>query len=144
MIWGIYYGILLLLEKLIWGSALKRLPRIFQHLYSMFFIMIGWYIFSFNEIDGKLGYLGAMFGRSGSFVSGGSLYLLYSNAALLLALILMSTNLPGRLWKKILTNLSGSVFLTVLVRGTAISLVLLLSVAFLVGASYNPFLYFRF
>ena len=144
MIWGVYYGIILLLEKLVYGKYLERLPAFFRHFYAMFLVMIGWYIFSFNEISGGLGYLTAMFGSGGRFLAGGSIYLLYSNGILLAALIIGSTNLPQRIAGRILSAVRESDTVSVLLRSLFYAAVFLLSVASLVGASYNPFLYFRF
>ena len=79
IVWGLYYGVLLLLEKLVYGKALKKLPGVVQHIYSMFVVMIGWFIFSFNEISGGMGYLGAMFGGGRKLFDSGSIYQLYSN-----------------------------------------------------------------
>jgi alginate O-acetyltransferase complex protein AlgI len=144
MIWGVYYGILLLLEKLVYGKYLQRLPSFLRHFYAMFAVMIGWYIFSFNEISGGLGYLTAMFGSGGRLLSGGSIYLLYSNGILLAALILGSTNLPQRIASGILARVRESDAVSILLRSLFYAAVFLLSTASLVGASYNPFLYFRF
>ena len=144
MIWGLYYGILLLLEKMVFGRWLEKLPGWVRHVYCMFAVMIGWFIFSYNEISGGLGYLGAMFGAGGGFASGQTVYFLYSNAALLIALILGSTTLPKRLCSGLLEKVKDQNTLTVLLRGAFTVSVFLLSVAFLVSASYNPFLYFRF
>ena len=144
MIWGVYYGVILLLEKLVYGKYLQRLPAFFRHFYAMFLVMIGWYIFSFNEISGGLGYLTAMFGSGGRFLAGGSIYLLYSNGILLAALIIGSTNLPQRIAGRILSAVRESDTVSVLLRSLFYAAVFLLSVASLVGASYTPFLYFRF
>jgi alginate O-acetyltransferase complex protein AlgI len=144
MIWGVYYGIILLLEKLVFGRALEKLPGFLQHVYCMFVVMIGWFIFSYNEIPGGMGYLAAMFGGGGRFLDHGSIYQLYSNAVLLAALILGSTCLPRRLAGKLLGRLGGTDHLALILRGVFVVLVFLMSVAYLVSASYNPFLYFRF
>ena len=101
MVWGLYYGVLLLLEKLVYGKALKKLPGVVQHIYSMFVVMIGWFIFSFNEISGGMGYLGAMFGGGRKLFDSGSIYQLYSNAVMLAVLILGSTTLPAALAGKV-------------------------------------------
>lgn len=144
MIWGAYFGVILLFEKLVYGRALSRLPNLVQHLYAMLVIMIGWFIFSFNEISGGFGYLAAMFGAGGSFLSKGSVYILYSNGVLLAALVLGSTWVPYRMASWLLARIRDHNFFTVLVRGLFYAGVFFLSVAYLVGASYNPFLYFRF
>ena len=144
MIWGVYYGILLLLEKLVYGKYLRKLPAWIQHIYCMFLVMIGWFIFSFNEISGGMGYFAALFGGGGGFLDRGSVYQLYSNAALLIALIVGSTHIPHLAASKLLEKAQDSTGITVLLRGAFTVAVFILSTAYLVSASYNPFLYFRF
>ena len=144
MLWGLYYGILLMLEKLVYGRALEKLPSVLRHVYCMFVVMIGWYLFSFNEISGGYGYLAALFGGGGRFMDRGSIYQLYSNAVLLIILIIGSTTLPIRAASAVLKKVRRSNTATVVLRGAFTVCVFMLSVAYLVSASYNPFLYFRF
>ena len=144
MLWGVYYGILLLLEKLVFGNVLEKLPSLLRHVYCMFVVMIGWYLFSYNEISGGTGYLAALFGAGGCFMNRGSIYQLYSNAVLLVILILGSTTIPLKTASCILRKVRNSNTATVVLRGAFTVAVFLLSVAYLVGDSYNPFLYFRF
>lgn len=144
MIWGIYYGALLLLEKLFYGKKLASLPAFFQHLYTMVIVMIGWFIFSYNEITGRMGYFRALFGGGAGFATRGSIYILYSNAALLICLILGSTDLPAKAAGKLMHKVAGNSGLAIAFRFAFYLAVFFLSVASLVGASYNPFLYFRF
>ena len=144
MLWGLYYGILLMLEKLVYGKALEKLPSVLRHVYCMFVVMIGWYLFSFNEISGGYGYLAALFGGGGCFMDRGSVYQLYSNAVLLAILIIGSTTLPIRAASAVLKKVRRSNTATVVLRGAFTVCVFMLSVAYLVSASYNPFLYFRF
>ncbi len=144
MLWGVYYGILLLLEKLVFGNALRKLPSALQHVYCMFVVMVGWYLFSYNEITGGTGYLAAMFGGGGRVLDHGTVYQLYSNAVLLIILIIGSTHLPARIGAAVLERVKHSNFLSVVLRGGFMIMVFLLSVAYLVSASFNPFLYFRF
>ena len=144
MVWGLYYGVILLLEKLVYGRALGKLPRILQHVYCMLVVMIGWFIFSFNEISGGMGYFCAMFGGGGLFLDKGSVYQLYSNAIMLVILILGSTTLPAGLAKKLTGRIGEDSVLQVILRGAFVVFVFVASIAYLVSASYNPFLYFRF
>ncbi len=144
MVWGLYYGVILLLEKLLYGKLLKKLPSALQHVYCMLVVMIGWFIFSFNEISGGMGYLAAMFGGGGSFLNNGSIYQLYSNAVLLIALILGSTCLPASLAGRLLDRTKKSGVVTLILKGAFVLIVFFVSTAYLVSASYNPFLYFRF
>ena len=110
----------------------------------MLAVMIGWFIFSFNEISGGMGYLGAMFGGGGSFLNNGSIYFLYSNAIMLIVLILGSTMLPSKLAAKILARSGEKTIAPLILRGIFVVVVFVASTAYLVSASYNPFLYFRF
>ena len=85
-----------------------------------------------------------MFGGGGCFMDRGSVYQLYSNAVLLVILILGSTELPRKAASGILAKVRNSNTATVVLRGAFTVIVFTLSVAYLVSASYNPFLYFRF
>ena len=144
MIWGVYYGVILLLEKLVYGKWLQKLPGFVQHVYCMLIVMVGWFIFSFNEIVGGIGYLGAMFGGGGSFLNNGSIYQLYSNGIMLIILILGCTSLPLKLAERLMGRFGENDIAPVIVRGVYIVAVFIASIAYLVSASYNPFLYFRF
>ena len=145
LIWGLYYGVLLLAEKLILSRFLKNLPGWLQHIYCMIIVMIGWLIFSYGDITGGGNYFFSLFGLSGNgFANTGSLYLIYTNAVLFLLLILGSTTLPKRIAERILIRTGESDALCIIVRCAFYAAVFLLSVAYLVDASYNPFLYFRF
>lgn len=141
LLWGVYFGVLLILEKLFLAKRLERLPAAFSHVYTMFFVVISWVIFSIDSVSGIFGYLAAMFGLgSGPAADSLGLYLLGNNALFLLLLGIGATPLPNRLWRR-LTN-SGWLALTLQSAGMAA--LFLLVTAFLVSSSYNPFLYFRF
>ena len=146
-LWGIYYGILLLLEKLVFKKVLEKMPGILKHIYTLILVMIGWYIFSFQDIATGIGYLGALFGigngRAG-FLNTETLYLLYNNAILLILLAVGSTCIPAKLSGRLMEKLENRDFLCILLRAALYAGIFILSVAYLVDASYNPFLYFRF
>lgn len=144
LIWGLYYGVILLIEKMFLKKHLKKLPAAIQHIYTMFLVMIGWFIFTWNENESGFGYLRAMFGGGDGFADRGSVYLLYTNALLLAVLILGSTQLPAKIAAWIAEELSGRENILTVVRCLFIAAVFILSVCYLVNASYNPFLYFRF
>ena len=145
VLWGIYYGILLLIEKFVIGKYLKKLPGVFQHIYCMFFVMLGWNLFVFDDMSAGISFARALFGTYGAgFCSRETLYLLYNNAVLLVLLILGSTQLPARAGNWICAKLRGKETLLTIVKNVFYVAIFLLSVAWLVDASYNPFLYFRF
>ena len=145
VLWGLYYGVLLLIEKFVLGKYLKKLPGVFQHIYCMFFVMLGWQLFVFDDMSAGISFAKALFGMYGSGLANReTLYLLYNNAVLLILLILGSTQLPARAGNWICAKLKGNEILLTIVKNIFYVVIFLLSVAWLVDASYNPFLYFRF
>ena len=138
VVWGLYYGVLLLLEKYVLAPALTRAPRWVAGCYTMLLVMIGWVFFSNTSITSAFAYLGALFGFfRHSFLDTAGLYLLKSNAILLaLGILACGPRLAG--WMRGLAK--GAPWV-----GVAVNVcLLLLCIAFLVFDTYNPFLYFRF
>lgn len=145
LIWGIYYGVLLLAEKFVFGKYLKKLPALFQHIYCMFFVMLGWYLFVFDNMGQGIEFLKSLFGFYGQgFLDRETIYLLYNNIVLLILCIWGSTRLPKNIGKWFSEKLANKEILLVAVKNTFYIGVFLLSVAWLVDATFNPFLYFRF
>lgn len=141
--WGIYFGLLLILEKVLLLKYLTKLPAWIQHLYALFLIVLGWVIFAESSGLSFLTYLKAMFGGMG-FADQRSLYFLMTGGASLCIMALASTELPKRIAGKWLQKLAGRPTLYVAAKNLSLLLILLLSTAFLVSDTYNPFLYFRF
>ncbi len=138
VLWGLYYGILLILEKYVFGRLLERLPSTVQHLYALFLVAIGWVLFSNTDFSQMTAYLGNLFGRGVSgFADSATWYYLKSNLVLLLLSGLCCT--PGLLnWFRDKTRRRPYLSLV------PVLVIFLISVAYLVYSSYNPFLYFRF
>ncbi|WP_455715069.1 MBOAT family O-acyltransferase [Anaerosporobacter sp.] len=140
--WGLYFAILLMLEKIFLLRYLEKLPAFVSRIYAMFFVLLGWVIFAFDNISEGKDYLAAMFGRmSNSFANGETIYLLYNNGVLLIILILASSGILTKLVKKKMDKVTLP---NTIICNIYYLLILFLSVAYLVDASYNPFLYFRF
>lgn len=139
ILWGLYYFVLLILEKFVLRGVLERLPTIMQHLYTLFFVVVGWVIFACDDM-GLLGsYLKALFGIG---VPAGNALALYEwdvMAPFLVILLIASTTIPMRIGKQLTRGDQRSPLLMVYTV-----VLLALSLAFLVSGSYNPFLYFRF
>lgn len=145
LIWGLYYGVLLLAEKFIFGKYLKKLPALFQHIYCMFFVMIGWHLFVFDNLGQGTEFLRSLFGLYGQgFLNRETVYLLYNNAALLLLCICGCTRLPQKFGKWLSVKLEEQEILLAAVKNTFYIGIFLLSVTWLVDETFNPFLYFRF
>lgn len=144
VVWGAYYGILLMLEKLFLLKLLKRLPAVVGHLYTMFFVIISWVIFAFDSLEKGWDYLLAMFGFAGPLWDDRALYLLLTNAVLLVLLIVGCTPLPAKAGRALLSRWQERRVLPAVVQNVVLAGFFLLSVAYLVDSTYNPFLYFRF
>ena len=142
--WGLYFGVLLILEKLFLLRLLEKAPSFVRHLYALFLILIGWVLFAFDDLSRGVSYLGAMFGAGGSLLSDQTVYLFYTNVILLVVLAIASAGVPGKLRRWYGRFSERRPIPQALLRSVGIAVVLLLSTAYLVDASYNPFLYFRF
>lgn len=140
VLWGVYYAILLLLEKTFLLKWLDKAPRFVGHVYTCFCFVMGWVLFAITDLGALGAYVGHMF--SGTFADGTTAYLLRCGWLLLVLGVIGCTSLPKRLWEKREQALSPA--LSDGLRTVWVVVVLLVSMAFLVGDSYNPFLYFRF
>ncbi len=145
IIWGLYFGILLIIEKKFLLKYLQKAPAFVGHLYTLLLVLFSWVIFAFDSFSQGLIYFKAMFGLNGAvFANKESVYLLYTNFIMLVVLIMASTNFPKRLVSWTSSKLKNFTLTVGLVKNVAFAGIFLLSVAYLVDASYNPFLYFRF
>ena len=139
LMWGVYFEILLLFEKFILKNILKKLPSWIQHTYACLLVIFGWVLFAFEDLHAGLAYLLQMLGRGGlPFSNDRTVFLLLGSLSLLVLSAFGSTPLPARLADRFCKK--GRTILEPLFLGA----VLFLSIAYLVDATYNPFLYFRF
>ena len=137
LLWGLYYAVWMLAERLFLGKRLEKLPAVLRHVYAMAVVLVGWALFAVEDPGRLGGYFRALFGGSGllSAVDG---YRLRSYLPMLVILALGATPLAQTLWDR-LGDRTRSRLAPVLVLAA-----LVLCTASLVDASYNPFLYFRF
>lgn len=145
--WGVYFGIILIIEKLWLLKILDKLPVVFRHVYSLILIVIGWVIFAIDDL-GQVGtYVSMMFGAGGMLTDDAFFYFLQTRGLLLLLCIVGSTPLPAKAASWVCGKLAAADQQEV-ISGIAEAVVLVgimvVSIAFLVSGSYNPFLYFRF
>lgn len=144
MLWGLYYGVILILEKIFLKKYIDRLPAFIQHIYTLLIIITGWVIFSFEDM-GQLGrYLKTMFSVTGGKIyDDQSIYLLYTHVVLLIILIVASTPAAKKLVNRLFEIIKSEAVKTVLANVFYV-VVFAMVIAYLVDSSYNPFLYFRF
>ena len=136
IVWGLYFAILLLLEKFVLKKFLEK-NRLLSHIYVLFLVMISFVIFNAADMKEALIYIGGLFGYGGHpIVSMEFFYYLRSFALVIVTAIIGATPLPKKLANKFkICNYIEPVFLSIL---------LIMCTAYLVDGSFNPFLYFRF
>ncbi len=141
VMWGLYYFLILFIEKLFLLKALDKLPKLLRHVYALLLIVIGWVIFASDDVSVLLPYLGSMFGANGA-LGGMDVYTLATKAVLIVICCIASTELPKKLFLRCTGAMNEK---AAFVLKSVLTLALLaLSMVFLIGDSYNPFLYFRF
>ena len=141
LLWGLYYGVILIIEKVWLQKPLQKAPGVVQRLYSLLLIILGWVIFALTDFGAIGNYFAALFGAHGG-ADAQTMYLLTTNISLLLVAALACTRWPAHAANDLLARLPQAA--QTLLRCLFYAAVLLMCVAFLVGDSYNPFLYFRF
>ena len=139
IIWGIYYGIILLVEKFILKEKLKKMPKIFQHAYALILICIGWVIFLATDLSTMKDILSSLVGLNGL----GNISQLINTQVLtlryMLPLILgIIFSIP--IYKKLEPVLNRKP----IIRDLILLVLFLLSTWLILVDSYNPFIYFRF
>lgn len=145
VLWGMYYGILLILEKYIWGKKLEQLPSFFRHLYTILIVVMGFVLFVFDDMGLLRTYLLSMAGCTGNALWGIECiwYLQNYGAVLLMALLLAFPFYPW-LCKKRKEWGDGGRLCASLAGMFGYVVLFCLTIAYLVNDTYNPFLYFRF
>lgn len=135
IVWGLYFGFLMILEKNILLKYLERIPSFISRIYLVFVVLISWVFFSLDSLGAAIEYLKGMFGLNGQvFVDVDALYLLSNYWLLILIGIIFATPISNKLKNKINLPCKYVVYVSILI----------LSTAYLVDSTFNPFLYFRF
>ena len=141
ILWGLFFGVLIIIERLGFGKILEKLPSAVSMLYTIVMVLFGWVLFDTDTLADAGRYYAAMFGASGSLVDSYARYTIASNAVMLTLCILISGGLGSRL----ISFCEEKNKRASAVAGVAVKIGgLLICTAYLVGATYNPFLYFRF
>lgn len=140
IIWGLYFCIILIIEKIIMLKVLKHVPDFFRHIYALFFIVLGWVIFRIEDPTKMIQYFKTLFGMNGnnSIKAFYHLEIAHLFPYLLLGM-LGATPLVGVILKKMNKHTLTGMLLDVYLLG-----VFVVCIIFLVNSSYNPFIYFRF
>lgn len=144
-LWGMYYYLLLVLEKRFWLKYLDKIPAIFSHIYTMFFVIVSWILFAVEDAHALGNYLKTMFGLGGtSFFDKRAGYYLVNYIGIFLIALIACTPILKKIQQWIQTKKKLAVLYELAVLPAAVLILFVISVAFLAGESFNPFLYFRF
>lgn len=148
ILWGLYFGVLIGLERLFLQKVLNKLGTVVSHIYLLFTVMLGWVMFYFTDIKKLWQYLGIMFGSGGA-----KLYDIYvqsdflGNIFWLVLAVFLCTPAAKRLYERVVRGVTGNYAKTQVIKvieALAICTLLFICTMLLVGDSYNPFLYYRF
>lgn len=101
LIWGLYFAVLLILEKAFLGKLLQKLPAALQHLYTLFLVLVSWAIFAVEDFGHMGAYLKAMFGLGGGLTNDNVSYYFFSFLPMLIIAAVASTPLAAKLWKRL-------------------------------------------
>ncbi len=142
IIWGLYFGILLVLEKFIWGEKLKRRHSVFQNIYTIFLVILSWVIFRSSDINEIFLVLKTMFGFNGL---GNITYLKHLQVLQVRQIIILIIGIVFTypFYKKIKDDFSNN-FKRQLLLDFSLIIIFLLTIVFILSSSYSPFIYFRF
>ena len=135
--WGLYYGILLLLEKFVLKKYIDKLPDFVKHIYTIVLVFIGWMIFAFDDSKYLFEFIKAL--TSNKFVDSAFLY--YFKNYFLILVIATLFSLP--VYPKVKEKVNNSIF-TSLLSISIYVILFIITLSYLVSDTYNPFLYFRF
>ena len=140
MAWGLYFGVLLIIEKLFLKKLLEKLPNAFQHVYVLFFVLISFVLFNAETFTMAKNDIAIMFGFGGlPLISDDTIYNLSSYAVLLIVALIGATPLCKSIFKKTEKNAAVQI-----IEVIGVAIILILCTAYVVDGSFNPFLYFRF
>ncbi len=148
ILWGLYYYVLIVLEKLFIGNILEKIPKVFAHIYTLFAVLIGWVFFYFDDITKLKTFFKVMFGMNGNVFSSPTDLTVFKNHIIFFIFAVVACLPVSQLIKKKADKFANRNFISSLVNDYAavIASVILLvfDTAAVVGSTYNPFLYFRF
>lgn len=136
ILWGFYYGILLIFEKFILKKYIEKFPNFLKHIYTLCFVVIGWIIFYFTDMNSLINTLKGLLGvyGFGDFILLNHLQI-FKVRTILLFIFGIIFSMP--IYKKILKNETS-------IENVILLILFLISILFILASSYNPFIYFRF
>ena len=139
LLWGLYFFVLLMLEKFFLLKVLNKAPAVIGHVYTLFLVVVSWALFALEDFSQLGAYLKVMFGMGGVPLTNSDFgYYLTSYLPILCLAAVASTPLGATLYRKAPKKAAQAVGALLILAGLTVC------TAYLVDGTYNPFLYFRF
>lgn len=143
IVWGLYFGILLILEKFILKKYFSNVPKFIKGIYTLFLVMISFVIFQGDNLSSAFNIIKGLFGLNGElFINNVTLYYLKGYVLFIVLSVIGATNYVKNLVIKI-SNGKGKKIINIL-EPIYLLILLIIVTMYLIDSSYNPFLYFRF
>ena len=144
IVWGILFGIMLIIEKTFLLKILEKLPKLFQHVYVLLIVLISFIIFNAKDMQQAFHQIIGLFGAKGeAIINNYTMYYLKSYFVIMVIAIIGATPFLKNKISKLKENVKFRKILNIL-EPIVLTALLLFVTAYLVDNSYNPFLYFRF
>ena len=144
IIWGIYFGVILIIEKYFLNKILEKLPRVIRNIYAMFIVMISFIIFSSDDISSALTVIKGLFSFSSlKFSNDFIIYYIRSYGVILIGGLMLCTPLIKNAINKLRENKILNYIINIF-EVIVLVLIFVIITSMLIDSSYNPFLYFRF
>lgn len=148
ILWGLYYYVLIVSEKLFLGNILEKIPSVFRHLYTVFLVAVGWIFFYFEDMTRLRGFLGVCTGITAESFMNVTDKTVFTNHLLFFIIAIIAVTPISQFIKKIYNQFTEqNRFLSIMgdtLLSACIALLLFINTAAIVGSTFNPFLYFRF
>ncbi|MER2108118.1 MAG: MBOAT family O-acyltransferase [Solibacillus sp.] len=138
IVWGLFYGTLIALERGPWGKILEKLPRVCRHLYVIFAFVLGWVVFRAESIEHAFMYYAKMFSFDLAYVKMDLSFYANEYLIVLIAGVILSTPIYPKLMSKVNNDFK------IIIESCLIMILFLVVILSLATSSYNPFIYFRF
>ena len=144
LLWGLYFGIILIIEKFVLNKVLDKLPNILKHIYVLFIVMISFVIFNASSISDIMNTISGLFGFNHvCFINDYTIYNLKNYLIILIISIIGATPIMKNIIEKLRKSKTMDNIINIIEPIFMIFLLIIVT-AYLVDSSYNPFLYFRF
>ncbi|WP_273485304.1 MBOAT family O-acyltransferase [Desulforamulus ruminis] len=142
VLWGLYFGTLISIEKLFLQKSMTRWPKAIRHMYLLLLVVIGWVFFEFTSLTDGLSFLRIMFGVGGNeLIDNQAIVKLKAYTVLYIVCILAASPWPKKL-ALLFKRIHGNIYK--LAVNVYYCVLMFFSTAYMVGSTYNPFIYFRF